>query len=238
MEETTRPVEDRLDPARAAALWKVLGRGGPPPGQSDALPALFHHAYFWALDDRSPYKAVLSGKYIMHAPLRLGILANQTTEVSNSGASVDGVTKVRREMRQRGALSVTEDLEVLALGRTEPPQSHEVTQRTAQVRQALNLNSSDLFHHAALTMNPDLRHIDVAAARAAGHSNLLIPAPLLALCLAGTAEQKGPVVRFQYRAHQQTVLGETLEICSDGADLWIMRANGDVVMTAEATSGN
>ena len=39
--------EDRIDPARASALWATLGLPGPAPATGDPLPPFAHHIYFW-----------------------------------------------------------------------------------------------------------------------------------------------------------------------------------------------
>lgn len=228
MEETTKPAQDRLDPARAAAYWQVLGRDGPPPGMNDPAPALFHQIYFWAVDAAAHRGVLAGGRLSVHTPLRLGILAERgatmTPRAGGHGACL------HHTIRQRGALVLTYEMDFFAPDAA-PPAMAQNTVRQASDRCALRFSDRDLFYHAALTMDPSL-WCDTPKSPDQTHQ---IPGSLLATALAGYAEAHlGPLSSFQFRIHGSVASGEACQMCRDRADCWIEHPDGSLVMTAMA----
>ncbi len=82
-------VEDRIDPARAAALYATLGLDKQPPVSGDPLPPFFHHIYFWdpadaaslgvdghrATHEESSQRMWAGGRLTLHRDFRAGVAA-------------------------------------------------------------------------------------------------------------------------------------------------------------------
>lgn len=264
MEETRRArIHDRLDPARAAALWSLLGRSGPPPGQGDPLPALFHQVYFWAVPDPGdvgrnghaalgglipdlglPRRMWAGGKLMFHAPLRLGIAAEKATIVravtrkeGRSGRL--GFVTLRHEIRQRGALVISEDQDLVYRPAPDPDDEAPPPPIIEDIPTTCRTVSFDpvmLFRYSALTMNGHRIHYDAPFAEAEGYRGLVVHGPLLAQLLAGLAEERrGPLKSFQFRATAPLVHRDTAEICARGNHLWVRGPDRRLAMTAKAS---
>ena len=265
MEETGGTIPDRLDPARAAVLWTLLGCEGDPPQTGDVVPALFHQIYFWdvpgkdetALDGHAKLgrqipdlglqrRMAAGGRVTHHAPLRFGIAAEKTTflvsvnEKTGRSGKLAFVT-LRHEIRQRGGLALTEDQDIVY--RSEPrtdgsepdPRAIETHVRTATTRRVLRFSAIDLFRFSALTMNGHRIHYDEPYAIEEGYEGLVVHGPLLAQCLARTAEDlNGPISNFQYRATAPLLAGQDAVLGVNGRDLWIERLDGSIIMTARS----
>lgn len=263
MEERARvPIEDKLDPARAAALWSVLGRSGRPPGAGDLVPAFFHQVYFWDVqppdalgadghpatgglipDLGLPRRMWAGGKLVFHAPLRLGIAAEKATMVravtrkeGRSGRL--GFVTLRHEIRQRGALVISEDQDLVYREpydpASEPPNAPKIEDMPTTCR-SVSFDPVMLFRYSALTMNGHRIHYDQPFAEAEGYKGLVVHGPLLAQLLASHAEEKlGPLTTFQFRATAPLTHLDTCEICSKGDHFWVRGPDRRLVMTAKA----
>ena len=226
MEEGCAPVEDRLDPARAAALWKVLGRDGVSPNTGEVLPALFHHVYFWpdptAVDGSGK---VVGGKLRVHVPVRFGIAADLQTMPGPADARSVAI-------RQRGVIALSHDEHLAPIGGWGPAPAR---QHTPQARVHVRFGPEALFAFAALTLNGQRLHFDAAAAGGHGLSAPLVDARLLALHLASMAEDRlGPLQAFDYRAFAPVLQDQPVALCTQDRDFWIEDGAGGVVMTARA----
>ncbi|MEM6823928.1 MAG: MaoC family dehydratase N-terminal domain-containing protein, partial [Pseudomonadota bacterium] len=198
-------VEDRMDAARAAALWAVLGLSGTPPGTGDALPPFFHQVYFWdprpmigigpdghpALgelipDMGLPRRMWAGGTLIFHAPLLAGVLATRRTraiaatrKTGNSGPLA--FVTLRHEIRQRGTLVVTEDQDLVYRETSAGPANPTRAPLGAEVRERRAFDPVTLFRYSALTFNGHRIHYDADYARGVeGYPGLVVHGPLLA----------------------------------------------------------
>lgn len=262
METARKPLEDRLDPARAAALWSALGRAGPPPGAGDPMPAFFHHLYFWDLappaglgpdghpatgglipDLGLPRRMWAGGKLVFHTPLRLGIVAEKATMLravtrKEGRTGRLGFVTLRHEIRQRGALAVSEDQVLVYRPAHEPdadpPQVPKIEDMPTTCR-TVRFDPVLLFRYSALTMNGHRIHYDLPFAEAEGYEGLVVHGPLLAQLLASHAEERfGPLNTFQFRATAPLTHLDTAEICSKGDHFWVRTADRRLAMTAKA----
>lgn len=221
MEETFAPTEDRLDPARAALLWTILGIECATPRHGEPVPALFHHAYFWRPPREVSANVVVAGKLRVHAPLKFGIAAHMTVGKGQ-----------KRTVLQRGALVLTEELALAAAGTRDTPP---MRAQRPDVRTSWVCDAASLFGYAALTMSPNRVHFETAAAQAVGLGGPVVDARLLAQHLAVMAERRhGTLGAFDFRAFAPVLQDECVVLCGQGRDYWIEDGAGNVVMTARA----
>ncbi len=219
MEETEAPIPDRLDPARAAVLWTLLGCDGSPPNAGDPLPMLFHQIYFWDASARTgfapdglakpgglipdlglPIRMAAGGRVRQHAPLKFGIAAEKQTSLASITEKAGRSGKLafvtlRHEIRQRGGLVLTEEQDIVLRAaqdvneRSATRETKDVLARKATSRRMLRFSQIDLFRFSALTMNGHRIHYDPAYAASEGHGGLLVHGPFLAVWLANVAQQ-------------------------------------------------
>ena len=255
-------IEDRLDPARAAALWTMLERAGSPPGQGEPLPAFFHQIYFWSVpapgetgrDGHAalgtfipelglPRRMWAGGKLTFHGPLRAGIAAEKATMVravtrKEGRTGRLGFVTLRHEIRQRGALVISEDQDIVyrpAFDASEEVPSPPKIEDEPSVCRKVRFDPVMLFRYSALTMNGHRIHYDAPFAEAEGYGGLMVHGPLLAQLLAGLAEETlGPLKSFQFRATAPLVQTDEAEICAKGDHFWVRGPDRRLVMTAKA----
>lgn len=261
--EATRTIDDRMDPARAAALHAVLGLPGAPPREGQPLPPFFHLAYFWDVgppetlgadghprtgglvpDTGLPRRMWAGGRLTFHAALRTGIRAAKTSAcigfARKTGRSGHfALVTLRHEIRQRGALVLTEEQDVVYR-----PAHHGPDTATAPVLPVTQARSERtrfdevaLFRYSALTMNAHRVHYDLAHARdEAGHGGLLVHGPLLATRLALLAERtKGtPLRHFHFRARSPLICGEEARLFIADGGIWATGGDGRLCMEADA----
>lgn len=257
--ETVTP--DRLDPARVAALWATLGQPGPPPGQGDPLPPFAHHVYFWdpappdglgpdghtapgtglIPDTGLPRRMWAGGRVVWHAPLLAGIRAERRSRVQaltrkegRTGALA--FVTVRHEIRQRGALALTEDQELVYRPPDAVPARAPERPAIPEARKSAAFDTTTLFRYSALTFNGHRIHYDPDYARdGEGYPGLVVHGPLLAQHLMlWAAERRGPLSRFAFRATAPLCLPERATLCAAGRLFWVEGRDGRVCMTGEA----
>lgn len=255
-------IEDRLDPARAAALWAVLGRAGSPPGQGDPLPAFFHQIYFWSVPDPGttgrdghaapgglipdlglPRRMWAGGRLLFHGPLRVGIAAEKSTTVravtrKEGRTGRLGFVTLRHEIRQRGGLVITEDQEIVyreARRNGNEARTVPKIEDSPTTCRAVSFDPVLLFRYSALTMNGHRVHYDAPFAEAEGYGGLVVHGPLLAQLLAGLAEERlGTLRSFQFRATAPLVHHEAAELCARDDHFWVRGPDRRLAMTAKA----
>ena len=261
--DTTRTVDDRMDPARAAALHAVLGLPGRPPVEGEALPPFFHQVYFWDVrppdalghdghvrtgdlvpDLGLPRRMWAGGRLTFHAPLRAGIRATKATTLAGftrkEGRSGQfALVTLRHVIRQKGAPVLTEEQDLVyrpAPDGPEPPTGPQAPD-TAETDDAMSFDEVALFRYSALTMNGHRIHYDLGHARdEAGYGGLLVHGPLLATWLALLAEKVAgrTLSHFAFRARSPLLCREDARFCTAGDRLWVAGADGRLCMEAEA----
>ena len=253
-------VEDRMDPARAAALWVILGLEGAPPDAGEPLPPFFHQAYFWdpqptpalgsdghpALgslipDMGLPRRMWAGGTLTFHAPLLSGVKALRRTRAVSatrkSGRSGPlAFVTLRHEILQRGTLAVTEDQDLVyrepGTRAADPPRAP----LGAALRERRTFETLTLFRYSALTLNGHRIHYDADYARdVEGYPGIVVHGPLLAQHLMLMAErQLGRLSRFAFRATAPLCLPEAATLASGGGAYWVAGEDGRQCMVAEA----
>jgi len=263
-QNVTESQSDMLDPARAAALQIALGRKATI-AAGEALPPFFHQLYFWSPlppdglgrdghprvggmipDMGLPRRMWAGGRLVFERPLIAGHPAERVSTVESiahkTGRSGPlGFVTLRHEIRQRGALCVTEwqDLvyrrdPVPGAARTTPPEAR----RDETDRRAVAFDSTLLFRYSALTFNGHRIHYDQDYARdVEGYGGLVVHGPLLAQLLMLMAEELlGPLSEFSFRATAPLIHVEAATLCRNGADLWVRGPDGRLCMSARALS--
>ena len=256
---TMRIARDAMDPARAEALAAVLGIAWKP---GEALPPFAHQVYFWqALPEAAlgrdghpargglipdlglPRRMWAGGRLEFHAPLHAGRAAEKTTVLEGVTRKQGrtgplGFVTLRHEVRQGGALCVTERQDlvyradpvpgVAAPGAAAAPEGGEVVARR-------RFGPVGLFRYSALTLNGHRIHYDRDYAREVeGYGGLVVHGPLLAQHLMLVAAAAGPLARFSFRGHSAALGGEELRFCRKGARLWVAGEDGRLCLSGEA----
>jgi len=251
-------IPDRIDPARAQALFATLGQS------SDVeigavLPPLAHFAFFWnpvsedhiARDGHEklgglipdvglPIRMWAGGRLTFHSAFRAGVAAEKHT-------SLMGVTRkegrsgklafvtLRHEVRQRGAPVLTEEQDIVyraagSVSGTPPTETAEVDER-----RPLKLSAVTLFRFSALTFNSHRIHYDADYCREEGYPNLVVHGPLLALQLAGFAQDRlGALNSFWFRATAPLFLEDVAWLCRAGDRYWVEGPGRKICMVAGA----
>ncbi|MEL6607954.1 MAG: MaoC family dehydratase N-terminal domain-containing protein [Pseudomonadota bacterium] len=252
---------DKLDPARAQALWTVLGQ---PDAISPHLPPFFHHIYFWDVqpapalgrdghpkvggvipDMGFPRRMWAGGRLTFHAPVTLGHAAQKATRCTQAAQKVGragplGLVTLEHQIEQDGQLCVSEEQDLVYLpdrdpdaGQPSPPKAPE-----GDVIARLGFDQTTLFRYSALTFNGHRIHYDVDYARdVEGYRGLVVHGPLLAQHLILAAQSAlGPLEAFEFRATAPLIAGETADLVTDGSgSFWVAGPDGRQCMTATAT---
>ncbi|MGI9394934.1 MAG: FAS1-like dehydratase domain-containing protein [Boseongicola sp.] len=258
-DRTTQTLTDRVDPARAAALFATLDveRSA---DVGTVMPPMGHLAYFWdpvtevglgrdghahlggqIPDLGLPVRMWAGGRLTFHAPFRAGIAAERVsrmTEVTRKEGRSGKLAFVtlRHEIRQRGAPVVTEDQDIVY--REAGAISGDPTNETGEAdeRRALKLSEVTLFRYSALTFNAHRIHYDADYCRNEGYSGLVVHGPLMASRLAMFAEEQlGGLASFSFRATAPLILGDVAWLCRAGSRYWIEGPRRRICMSAEAS---
>ncbi|WP_127901942.1 FAS1-like dehydratase domain-containing protein [Solirhodobacter olei] len=256
-EQNGTEIEDRMDPARAAALAAALGFDWQP---DDPLPPFFHQAYFWqprpeaelGRDGHSargglipdlglPRRMWAGGRLLFHAPLRPGLPARRATRVEGATRKTGrsgplAFVTLRHDITQRGMVCVSEWQDLVfradpdpAAPTPEPPRAPDGAQAESRAR----FSTTTLFRYSALTFNGHRIHYDLDYCREVeGYPGLVVHGPLLAQILMLMAP--GPLRSFRFRATAPLFHFEEARFCRAGKRLWVAGPDGRLCMEAEA----
>lgn len=253
-----------MDPARAQALATLLGM---PKTDSSELPPFFHQIYFWEAQPAKqlgrdghprvgsggvipdlglPRRMWAGGDLAFHWPLRAGLPATKTTtcesaQIKQGRSGPLGFVRLRHEVRQDGAICVTEwqdlvyreDPDPMA-PRPTPPQARTDETHARDVA----FDTTSLFRYSALTFNGHRIHYDEGYSRSVeGYDGLVVHGPLLAQHLMLFATQNlGLLARFSFRATSPLMHHEVATLCQNGSELWVRGPDGRQCMQAQAVS--
>ena len=255
---------DMMDPARAAAFQAALGLEQVI-GVGSALPPFFHQLYFWVPlppgglgrdghpkvggtglipDMGLPRRMWAGGRLRFEAPLRAGIAAEKTSVLEKAEAKSGrsgplGLVTLRHEIRQQGALCLTEWHNLVYREDPDPAAPEPVPPMAradeTEVRE-VSFSSTLLFRYSALTFNGHRIHYDLDYARnVEGYAGLVVHGPLLAQHLMLLAEElMGPLAEFSFRASSPLMHFENATLCRNGQDLWVRGPDGRQCMSAVA----
>ncbi|MEM6374055.1 MAG: acyl dehydratase [Pseudomonadota bacterium] len=257
MDKTT--IKDLLEPARANALLASLGQSQTFE-TGDALPPFFHQIFFWEAqrpdtlgrdghprvgglipDMGLPRRMWAGGHLQFHAPLRLGSVAEKTTEVVRATRKIGrsgplGFVTLRHDISQAGQLCVTEHQDLIYREDNTAPVTPPTAEAPAEDVVAVTFDTTLLFRYSALTFNGHRIHYDLDYAKSVeGYDNLVVHGPLLGQLLMLHAEDAlGPLGSFSFRATSALTLGRSAQLCRSGATLWVESEGRQLHMTAEA----
>lgn len=257
-------VTDMMDTARAAAFEAALGLP-PQTAIGSQLPPFFHQLYFWTLlppeslgrdghpkvggtglipDMGLPRRMWAGGRLRFQTPLRAGIAAEKSSVLERAERKTGrtgslGLVTLRHEIRQNGALCLTEWHDLVYREDPDPaapkPVPPEARGDETEARE-VSFSSTLLFRYSALTFNGHRIHYDLDYARdVEGYAGLVVHGPLLAQHLMLLAEELiGPLAEFSFRASSPLMHFETATLCRKGQDLWVRGPDGRQCMSAVA----
>jgi len=252
-------IPDRIDPARAQALMATLGVDRPA-GVGADLPPLAHFAFFWdpsfedglahdghphlggmIPDVGLPIRMWAGGRLRFHAAFRSGVAAEKTstlqgvTRKEGKSGKLAFVT-LRHEVRQRGALVLSEEQDLVYREAGTLPGEPPVVSEEVDERRPLKLSEISLFRYSALTFNAHRIHYDADYCREEGYAGLVVHGPLMATLLAHmAADTLGGLKSFSFRATAPLILGDVAWLCRAGNRFWVEGPRRRLCMTAEAS---
>lgn len=238
---TEQITSDAMATGAALQLASLLDRATHP-STGDALPILWHWAYFLPTIrqcdigpdghprrtddyvDRFPRRMAAGGSIDVLAPLRLGTPATRRSRID------DVVEKTGRtgplmlvrwthHIEQDQQLRVTEQQTVIyraaATGTRTPALTPKPAGAAGPARRAV-FDPVLLFRFSAATGNPHRIHYDRPYARREGYPGLVVHGPLVALLLAEAAQGTvGALSRFEYRALAPVFVDDAVEVVLD-----------------------
>ena len=199
----SRVVPDRMDPGHAACVAATLG--DPAPVQGDALPALWHWAFFLETgplsdtgadghparggflppaDNRNRMWA--GGRVTFNAPLRVGVEANKTSTVTaidekqgRTGALL--FVTVRHDIEQNGRLVISEEQDIVYREPSPPKLKGSEPAPLSEWSQPVDPTPVLLFRYSAVTFNSHRIHYDFPYVTGTeGYPGLVVHGPMIA----------------------------------------------------------
>jgi 3-methylfumaryl-CoA hydratase len=253
-------LHDQIDPARLEALNTVLGVGG---GRAHPFA---HQVFFWdaqPADDLGrdghprvgglipdlglPRRMWAGGRLEFHVALVPGVAAQKVSVLERAERKTGrsgplGVVSLRHEIRQGGALIVTDWQDLIY--REEASGPHVSDSAAAPQDEVLcetrAFTTTELFRYSALTFNGHRIHYDRDYAREVeGYPGLVVHGPLLAQYLMLMAERElGGLAAFSFRAQAPVFDFEQVSLCAkpsaDGLEMWVRGPDGRLCMSASA----
>ncbi len=253
-------LHDPIDPARLKALNTILVLSG-----AQAHP-FAHQVFFWDAQpaDRLgrdghpklgglipdlglPRRMWAGGRLRFRQDLMPGVAAQKVSvleraerKTGRSGAL--GVVTLRHEIRQNGALVVTDwqDLIYREEASGEAVLRSEAAPVDETLHEARAFTTTELFRYSALTFNGHRIHYDRDYAREVeGYPGLVVHGPLLAQYLMLMAERElGGLAAFSFRAHAPVFDFEQVALCAkpgpDGLEMWVRGPDGRLCLSASA----
>lgn len=199
----SRCVTDRMDPGHAACVAATLGDAAPAHG--DALPALWHWAFFLETvplvntgtdghparggflppaDNRNRMWA--GGRVSFNAPLLVGVEAHKTSTVTaidekqGRTGSLLFVT-VRHDIEQNGTLVISEEQDIVYREPSPPKLKGSEPSPVAQWSQPVDPTPVLLFRYSAVTFNSHRIHYDYPYVTGTeGYPGLVVHGPMIA----------------------------------------------------------
>jgi 3-methylfumaryl-CoA hydratase len=208
-----RVERERLDPWKASALHIALDRAGPPPGEGDPLPPLWHALFFAEVerpgalgvdghprpggflpDTGLPRRMRAGGRIELLGDLPLGAEAERVSVLQNvalkqGGSGPLAIVTVRHELSGPDGPAVREEEDLVYRPAPSPDDPPPPTPPARDDRPAFQREMSAdpvlLFRYSALTFNGHRIHYDHPyATQVEGHPERVVHGPLLAQLLA------------------------------------------------------
>ncbi len=261
----TAEAVDVLHAERVAALWALLERAGPPPGEGAPLPPLWHWLYFWALprrsalgDDGHPRTGILpelpegrrmwaGSDVTFHRPVAIGAgvsrhstVANVSEKAGRGGRLV--FIEVAHEIADRNGPAVSDRHHIVYRPPPDgtPPRPPEPAPATADRVESWQADPVLLFRYSALTYNGHRIHYDHPYATGEeGYPGLVVHGPLLATLMAGAAQAlhpERPLASFAFRASAPVFANAPFTVMADRTGaVWVRREDGGRATRGEVT---
>jgi 3-methylfumaryl-CoA hydratase len=232
--------------------------GEEPDAQRDAVPPLWHWAYFLPTVARGrigpdghplrgdflpavrlPRRMWAAGELHFLAALAVGVEAERQSTIAEvrhrPGKAGDLIfVEVDGVVRQRGQDCVRERQTIVyrEAGGGVPA----VVPSGAPPADAWTPLPTDLFRFSAVTFNSHRIHYDQAYAREEeGYPDLVVHGPFTAVKLSLLAAQRGALRSFQFRAVAPLFVGQPVQLVDKGETVEAMRCDGTTAMTAAVT---
>jgi 3-methylfumaryl-CoA hydratase len=214
---------DMIDPARAQALQATLDDAAPPLHSGDALPPLWHWAYFWSLAptaDLGPDGHAARGGFLPPIELPRRMWAGSRVEfprplaVGSEATRRSTIKSVTEKAGRSGRLAfvtvehvisdgagpcIVEEHDIVYRAAGEkgaPLQPGEAPPGEASWRQEVTPSPVLLFRYSALTFNGHRIHYDQPyTTKEEGYPGLIVHGPLLATLMIGQLRQRLPRAR-------------------------------------------
>lgn len=244
---------DALDPGPSAALSAVLGLHAPAAGAGEPLPPLWHWLHFLRWPRQSELGAdghpsdghflpplpqrrrmFAGGRLDVRAPLTLGTPAELTSslakaEVKEGRSGRLLFVTVRGEYRQRGALCLTEETDLVYRSGAPAPVPAELVPDTVTVPESdagwqspWQTDPALLFRFSALTANAHRIHYDAPYTTGTeGYPGLVVHGPLLVLSMLELVRREAPgrsVRALSFRLRKPVFCGERLLTCGESGE--------------------
>lgn len=218
-------VTDRLDPTLVERVTATLG--GPALGHNDALPPLWHWAFFQnpvgmsgigrdGHPERGGFLPVAENRNRMWAggridfvrPLRVGVNASRTSTVTavkektGRTGSLMFVT-VKHEYRQDGAVVISEEQDIVYREPSPPKLTGSEAPPESQWRNPVSPSVELLFRYSAVTFNTHRIHYDHPyVTQEEGYPGLVVHGPMIATHMVGAFVQANPDRRLTHLAYR------------------------------------
>ncbi|AJX31134.1 FAS1-like dehydratase domain-containing protein [Burkholderia oklahomensis] len=218
-DDAVRIVTDLISPAPAAVLAATLDRDDHP-RIGDALPPIWHWAYFWTAARQSelgldghprtggflpdlglPRRMAAGGRLRFLAPLAIGDTATRTSRVASlehkEGRSGRlAFVTVEHVIASNGAAAIHEEQDIVYREPAEPGAPlppPKAAPDGAQWQRAIAPTEAFLFRYSALTFNGHRIHYDRSyAQQAEGYPDLVVHGPLIATLLLDLVSRSMP----------------------------------------------
>ncbi|AIO68311.1 FAS1-like dehydratase domain-containing protein [Burkholderia oklahomensis] len=218
-DDAVRIATDLISPAPAAALAATLDRDDHP-RIGDALPPIWHWAYFWTAARQSelgldghprtggflpdlglPRRMAAGGRLRFLAPLAIGDTATRTSRVASlkhkKGRSGRlAFVTVEHVIASNGAAAIHEEQDIVYREPAEPGAPlppPKAAPDGAQWQRAIAPTEALLFRYSALTFNGHRIHYDRSyAQQAEGYPDLVVHGPLIATLLLDLVSRSMP----------------------------------------------
>ena len=221
----TETVNDRLDPGLVERVTATLG--GPALAQNDALPPLWHWAFFQnpvGMDgigadghpQRGGFLPVAHNRNRMWAggrvhflrPLRVGVNASRTSTVAavNEKTGRTGAlmfVTVKHDYRQDGQIVVSEEQDIVYREPSPPKLQGTQAAPDAQWRVPVNPSVELLFRYSAVTFNTHRIHYDHPyVTQQEGYPGLVVHGPMIATHMVSAFVAAHPEKRLSQLAYR------------------------------------
>ena len=222
---TSQVFHDRMDPGHASRIATTLGEASP--GQGEALPALWHWAYFLEsipLDmlgtDGHPARGAFlppadnrnrmwaGGRVDFLAPLRVGVDAEKKSTVSaiqekkGRTGSLLFVT-VRHEVSQQGQLLISEEQDIVYREPSPPKLVGTEPAPASQWKDRVEPSAVMLFRYSAVTFNGHRIHYDHPyVTQTEGYPGLVVHGPLIATLMCKSFRRAHPSATLRHLSYR------------------------------------